>query len=568
MPPVISYEFSIYDAYPPIFWVFLLSAFFLGQLLVIIQIFQETDQKSWIFGLLAILTINAILFFLPMIRGYLIYGSGDVLTHIGWVKDIIQTGHFGNSNFYPINHIIATIIHNLSTLSVTTISLLIPPFFSLFFLFTLYLFGKTFFYEKKVTLLFLLFSYVPWLGYYYTAFVPYVQSFMLLPLVLLILFKKCKNEIKKTYNFLLLTMCILIIFYHPLTIIAIILIFLLMTYSFDLKKFLFIPSYQNPKLFGLTLIILIIFSIWSSYLLLIVRIIRPFFLEIFGLEDIRTEFDKNYNLVSSVDIDYFYLIRLIFQVYGQYIILTCISLICVFYLIWLYRTNKIQMKFSYFFSAITFSFFFICSVALLFFNGSFGFLRVFSYAMFFSIILISLIIPIIGLFSNFLTTDFVKIKIIVLFLVLVTLTVFSFFNLFYSPITKNPNLQVSRGDFIGASTFFHYRDESLNILELGLSQDRFYDAIYGKESSRNNVFYSNDLAPPDHLYFSNSNAIQGHSTRSKYLLINTLGRNFYPEIYPEFKYRWRYSYSDFKRLNDESKSNFIYNNGDLSIFIV
>ncbi len=42
-------------------------------------------------GILIIFLVDSILLFMPIIRGYLNFGLGDVLSHIGSMKDIINT---------------------------------------------------------------------------------------------------------------------------------------------------------------------------------------------------------------------------------------------------------------------------------------------------------------------------------------------------------------------------------------------------------------------------------------------------------------------------------------------
>ena len=81
--PALMFEFSIYDAYPGYFWILLLSAIFCGIVVILGSAVTQSRRNYWVFGLFAILLSNAILLFIPVIRGYYIYGSGDVLTHIG-----------------------------------------------------------------------------------------------------------------------------------------------------------------------------------------------------------------------------------------------------------------------------------------------------------------------------------------------------------------------------------------------------------------------------------------------------------------------------------------------------
>ncbi|KAF5431156.1 putative membrane protein [Candidatus Methanophagaceae archaeon] len=94
-PPVSGYELSIYDAYPWPFWMFICISISCGIIILIHQAVSEQEQKSnwWLIGLCIVILSNAIFLGLPFFRGYYIYPTGDALSHLGWMKDIITTGH-------------------------------------------------------------------------------------------------------------------------------------------------------------------------------------------------------------------------------------------------------------------------------------------------------------------------------------------------------------------------------------------------------------------------------------------------------------------------------------------
>ena len=167
-----SYEFSIYDAYPWYFWAVLLSAVLCGQVAILGSAVIESKKNYWLFGLFAILVSNALLLFMPIIRGYYIYGDGDALTHIGYMKDILRTSSIGG-NHYPIDHILGVIIHLFSGLSLPAITLLIPPFFSFFFILSMYFVGKIIFQNKfELLILVLLATMLTFGNSYHIPFTP------------------------------------------------------------------------------------------------------------------------------------------------------------------------------------------------------------------------------------------------------------------------------------------------------------------------------------------------------------------------------------------------------------
>ncbi|HJH26822.1 MAG TPA: hypothetical protein C5S37_08645, partial [Methanophagales archaeon] len=134
-PPAGGYEISIYDAYPWYFWVFIITSIFTGQIILLKStLSSDKNDKLWVFGFLAILTTNIILLFMPFIRGYATYGRGDVLTHIGLIKDILRTTSFGTDNFYPLDHILTASLSYITSINVEHAVNIIPPIFSLFYI--------------------------------------------------------------------------------------------------------------------------------------------------------------------------------------------------------------------------------------------------------------------------------------------------------------------------------------------------------------------------------------------------------------------------------------------------
>ena len=148
-PPASDYEISIYDAYPGYFWVFIITSIFMGQIILLKSAFSsDKNDKIWVSGFLAILTTNVILLFMPFIRGYATYGRGDVLSHIGYIKDILRTASFGTNNFYPLDHIVTASLSYITSINVEPAVNIIPPIFSLFYIISIYFLARQIF-ERK-----------------------------------------------------------------------------------------------------------------------------------------------------------------------------------------------------------------------------------------------------------------------------------------------------------------------------------------------------------------------------------------------------------------------------------
>lgn len=157
----------------------------MGQIILVKSAISMDKNSMWGFGLLAILLANAILLFMPQIRGYVIFGREDVLTQIGWIKDILESGNIG-SNLYPANHILLATISLISNINITTLTKLIPPIYSYFFIVSCYLLAKQFFAERKEILITLAFISIPLFGVCQLVylFTPFAMGFALLPFII------------------------------------------------------------------------------------------------------------------------------------------------------------------------------------------------------------------------------------------------------------------------------------------------------------------------------------------------------------------------------------------------
>jgi len=569
--PASTYEFSIYDAYPWYFWVFLLSAILCGQGVIIGSAITQSKKNYWFFGLCVILLSNVLLLFMPIIRGYYIFGDGDVLTHIGNMKDILQTSHIGE-NQYPIDHILGVIIHVISGLSLSDITFIIPPLFSFFFILSMYYVGKVIFSNQFERLILLVLASILCFGEFHLAFTPNSQAIFLVPLILYLAFKVYYSENNNKYHILLLLMSTLIVFYHPLVAIMVVLILCLMEImQYVLKKYQ--KSILKKVNFTYTIIfILTVFLIWSSYLFTIIWVMKPIIGRIFGDETVKSELQNNFNLISKVMFDPIYLLNLILNVYGQWIVFGILSLLSIGLIFKSIKNQKTELNFSGGITVLGFIVFSILSAAIFLMINSFGFGRIFSFASIFSLLLIPTGVYLF-LYNN--SHDLVLsrkkiIKLLGVILVFFCITYFSVFNLYYSPIIKQPNVQVPKSDYIGMSTFFPYWDESFPILEFGLFSFRFDHAIYGPSSGRLNFADTNydNFIPPDHFGYQNETQSRILFDSSKYLILNDHGRGFYPKIYPEFPDKWRFITQDFERLKSDNKVQQVYSNKNLEIFIL
>lgn len=561
------YEYSIYDVYPWYFWFFIIMSIFSGQFILINSALFKYRRDLFIYGFTVIILSNSILLFMPFIRGYLIFGDGDVLTHIGFMTDILNTYHIG-SNPYPMEHILGTVINLVANIAFNYISMLIPSLFSLFFILSCGLLGRQIFEEKGEVVLLIIFSSILLFGTIHSLFTPFHQSSLIIPFILFLFFKRfsIKQDLKQRemkFSFILVIFCIFIALFHPLTTLCLSIIFLIseFVFKFMLRTSESLHTQINTK--NLNLILLTIFSIWSSYLYLSVQGLESIVEAVTGAGTSESQLQQSVNIVAKSDASFFTTVKVFLSVYGSALILGLLSLLCIFILAYLFRKFNVKIRYYYIFSSLGFAFFSLLSIFLLVSNNSFSFIRIYLYSELFSLILIAstfyLVYKNIKFNKNYIHKLFCLLLILMLY--------FSLFSLYFSPIVKRPNSQVTKSYFMGMKSFYENRNESMSILELGISNFRYYDAIYGVGYPGLNI-NATGTAPVEHFNYINDTSFGKAYNHDVYFLLTDQGLNFYPIVYPEFRNKWKFTPSDFHKLNSDSSINSIYTNGGIDVFFI
>lgn len=571
-PSSMGYEYNIYQVYPNYFWGLLVLSLFLGQCILIYYSFSQVTNRLWIAGLILIIITNFILIFMPLIRGYFSFEDEDVFTHIGMMKDIIHNGFIGISNMYPINHVLGSMLSLISGLNLHIITLIIPGVFSILFMLGSYLFLKNVFPDQSRLLCGLSFALILYYGRTATIFTPNGEAYLLIPLMLYLIIRSLHgNSDVKLFTLLSLIMGIAIVFWHPLITVCL-LIILGILFCLQQMHVTNTSIYLNKStILSLMLIISCIFLSWNAYLTLSVKSAQPILESIAGVEEHTSTLQHYSALASSANVPFTDIIRLIMDVYGQLVILIIMTIFCsIVYLSAIMRT-KDHIKIETVLSLCAFGIFLLLSLFLFLMGGAFGFGRILLVSILFSPIIIASVwrIDLSHLFCLNQKYSLI-LKTGCILIVLLSITFFSTYNLYYSPIVKYPNDQVSESVFIGVNSFFQTRDDDLTILEYGLSQFRYYCAALGNDVYRKNVGYYgvSNLAPVDHFGYGSYNSIADAYDDDRYLLVTTRGKLFYQEIYPDYKSQWRFNPDDFIRLNSDSGAHRLYYGGNLEIYLI
>lgn len=583
--PASGYEISIYQAYPIYLWFLFVLTMFCGISVLVYQAFQDRPSNLWVAGLIALIGINVLIMLLPFFREYLIMGRGDVLTHIGFAKDIISTGNFEASgifgeNLYPLLHINMAEVYYLTGINLNSQSEILPLFYYIFFILSLYLLGQEITKDHAKTILIMVFGSILITQFETSMLTPSVEGFYLLPF-LMYLFYKTRTSTTRIfeYDLILIIFLIFIPFFHPGEVTFFLILILALIYISARLYQRISKTSLNTKL-GLSfikdnstifLLLMVIWFIWftsfSSFLAKASMVINWF------LNEIGTSNMQQYlSILSTANLSLNNFLTLAMSLYGQYILFFLLS--SVISIIVLRRTifskddtNLNISDVNIFTYAILFLVF---AVFVLFSFASFvgvEFNRVLKYEMLIAIILN-------GSFLYSYLHNRQKIKKYAMILIISFLMisgVIGLINAYPSPFTKTPNYQTTDMELTGQNWFMNYRNPDLiidNNLNFYYGQIlRFNDANKGVEfNNLNKIIIYNG---PDHFNYLNKSTYGETYDTNWYYIDMTLLKIAYPDLYPRYENKWRYTPADYNKFNNLDKSvNNIYSNGDYRVYYI
>lgn len=571
-----NYEISIYTTYPLYFWAFIIISIFIGQMiLVTFSLNSPLYNKSsnfWIFAFLIILITNIILLFMPFIRGYTVYGRGDVLTHLGYIKDILTTASIGVKNYYPLDHILAVAFYYVTNINVEKVVNIIPPVFFLFYVLSIYLLLNQIFKSKIEIILVLAFISMLLFSNDNLVFAPSAQSFFFLPFVLYIYFKCRNSKHSLELNLVLLILLFFMVFFHPLTELFLILIFLILEFclfiyqQMDGINVCEIQYLCSRRSSGIIVTSFATFFMWYFSFTAITNDVHKVTNALFfGSENTQAKIYAE--LITQTQPDFYNLAKVIASNYGQIIILMIVSifLFLYFFNIWIRSSKRDELNFFHFFFLIATMIFIFLSIIFFFNDLIINFGRFSKYTLFFSSIFVGISFS--SLFNKYKLSISRQLFIFMsLSIILICLLYFSTFNLYLSPIIKSPNQQVTKNEITGVTWFFDHRNDNMSIQEFGISHVRYHDAIYGRTIPTKNMNYN--AIPIDHFNYTNKTSFGSYERVNKYMLLTTLGRLYYPELYPEYEKYWRFTPDDFNNFENDYTVSQIYDNRGLNVYFV
>ena len=567
-PPVSGYEIYITRAYPPCFWFFIIVAIGCGMFILVRQAFSDKRSGWWIGGFFLIILANLIIYFLPVFRGYALYGRGDVVYHLGRVKDILFTGNFVESNYYPISHILTTTLTYILNIDPKLAITISPAIFYILYVIGVYLLATIISNHRGQVLLTTAFAGVLLFTYYGSMFLPTHFSLSIIPLILFLFYKKSKS-LDQTFSIdvLFVILLLLIPFFHPVTSVQLIISFLILTLSLFISNFLnkqmnltanFLPN-QYQKSILPAILVFVTFFIWFSYQSLFrstVKHVHNFLI----LEISNPPIEAYQSMWIKASLTFGEFLKILFKSYGHELIYAVLSLIASLILLKRAFSRK-DLNVEMIFFSLMFIFFSIEFFPFLFANLIFNNpQREFEWALVASTVLN-------GMFYHQYISDrwqkrnysLVKkvLPIAFLFILIIISVVIGIFSFYSSPLMGEINSQVTNAELRGMQWYISHQNKAKIFTFSKYTYKGITAALLGmKNCFPENRFF--DL--PYHFGYKG-----GGFNSNGHLIITDYERRYRTEIWPK---GGSFEKNDFLMLESDPKKSLIFTNKTMQIWEV
>ena len=586
-PPVSGYELTIYDAYPSYFWYFICISISGGILILMHQAFAEQKSNWWLMGLCIVIFSNAIFLGLPFFRGYAIYPLGDALSHLGWMKDIITTGHIGKYNFYPIVHLLGVSILEITELSRGAVTNLLFVFWSIMYLLNTYLLGTMVANRRGQALLITAFACPLVFSALHTVIHPSLLSLFMIPLMLYFYHRREKLQSGKIEGTIVLILLAFAITYtHPVTCLFAIALFLAFIPSGILykqiatrKQFALQRTINIGRNYNIPLIMFIVFFMWYfSYAAIqgSFRRVHEFLVYSSGV----SLFEDQTRQLTEAELSALQTIELFIYSFGAIVLYLLISVIAVIIVLKWSLSKKAELESMDYTYAIQFIVALLVSAFSLFaFTGEFSPIRVSRFFLLMAPIISGLVIY--RFIDNTdkasqqtLNTNRLRRKrgmfICITTVLILTVVILSIFNVYGSPRVVRLNWQVSAMQVVGAEWFSNYHDNDVVTATAGVVVSRFEDLTFGREyPSTDRAKLDREPIPSHFGYDGNGSVAETFDFGDRYLLTCEMGRvsiNAAPESARPMARQ--YTEDDFAKLMADPAVAQIYANGEFEVWRV
>lgn len=550
VPTASQYEISIYNQYPLYFW--LLSMIVLS--VSTLSLITGKDLNVQVGSGISAISILVLLSIIPHLRGYYLYGGGDMLKHIGTIKNIILTGGVG-STVYPFTHVFASITAIVVNLDIVRLSGYVHLFWLVSVPLFIILLSKMISSNKEKIIVSFAFIILSIFGLRYHHIEPSRYSRFLFPLVIFLTYATLSRKDKR-YLVGLILILMIYPFLHPITLVHICFVLIILYLIIILDDTYLSGIFDRWQGDSINLILLSALGLivgfrWvtksRTFQNKLQTQVTQYFInrESVTSGSLASKANSYIGIADPIDI-----ISLAIYQFGSVMILYSVVGFIMMYLLYTKTWNGNAC-----FKATCILFLIISPTFVIgkFISIPLYIPRMNTFALLFAIALLPVLISKINITS----TQKLKLVSVGLVILVVTLSFFAVFTTYNGSMNRSPNQQTTEMEFSGSSWFVNNHNANVPTRERGIKMVRFSAACCGQSNQ-----IASQKANPHFKYSS-----EGASTTSHYLLTSRKGRIAYPKLYPDYKNFWEFTPDDFDQLQAHKETDRVYSNGDVNVYL-
>ncbi|MFC4451573.1 hypothetical protein [Halorussus aquaticus] len=552
-----GYEISIYAAYPSWFWWGLVATFVLGTVVVLHSKDVVHRRRYLALGTGIMLVANAFLLLMPVVRGYAVFGGGDMFTHLGRVIEILETGHLNEGNYYPGIHLHAVMLMEVTGLDYYTIKNVLAPVFSVAYWLGILALAVRVTDNSTAFHYFVPFALLPILKRSEVYFGPNVLSFSLYPLLLYALFSVRRSR-NRFVTLVALVFCYFI-FTHPVTTliglgtIALVAASRLVTARLRGHR---LPIKRSVTVVTIPVAVGVVFVSWYySFLKILTMTVSMLGSLVLGIG--TSQLGEYSNALQNVPLSLADLLAVVVFRKGTEILLTVGTVFVILYLAYHVKYRDLELRWQYLFWVAGFGLFCALAAALLVKPIMLTWTRVLKFAEFFAVLLVATAAYVYAGRSRR-TVGRRDVVVVGVVLVFVTLIVFGTYN---SPLQRETNSHVPETRIEGMEWYLDNRDAD----RLAFGFNYRYEHAFEGVSPNPRAYAERPI--PAHFGYDENATFATRNRVGSYLLVTQRLEEYYPALHPEYPEYWQFTPRDFRRLDRDERLGKIYANGGLRIYL-
>ena len=567
--PAVTYEASIFLSTPKIYWVSLLFSLFIGFFIVIKFNLSDENRIYKNSALLLLFIAFASFLALWIIRGYYLWCSGDPLTHLGKINNILLTYHIDKDSIYPVTHIFLAEICSIFKINPIMPHKYVPLYFGIMYLIFMYLFAKTIFSNKKMAIVALLVAIIP-MGGWFLNLTPNHLANLTLPLVFFILYQYITNR-KYEWCILLIGACFFYPIFHPVpSLVLLLIVFALTPPILNLverltNKYLKCSiKFEKKTSMVITIIFLIWFITWVSSFYVWDHTIKNIYTLL--TEGASTKLDSLIADAVYANSYGYSVIEQFLKVYGGltiYLVLTAVSCI----VIWkkIKQSKNDAVSYRKLISLITPLIIIISFMGLLYFTNLelFGPSRIEIYAIMISSLFVGYVLfECVRRCKDFRGAVFVSFFLVFLFVI-------GGLKLYPSPYILSTSYQITKTEMNGMDFVLRSKNE-MNITSLSIAPIRYVHALLtNDERSKSKVNWKTpeDLKIPFHFGYDDNANLGYYYDEDLFMVLTYKDRILYKEVFPEIEHL-RFTDDDFEEVENDNTITKFYANGGFDSYYI